>query len=84
MSHDDFESVPGLPGPLPARFTVEDDGPGVPEAAQAHLFEPFFTTRAHGTGLGLAIARQSIEDAGGTLSFQPRGRGSSFEIRVGA
>lgn len=73
-----------LPGPRPARFTVEDDGPGVPEAARAHLFEPFFTTRAQGTGLGLAIARQSIEDVGGTLDFRPGPQGSVFEIRVGA
>ncbi len=63
-------------------LSVEDDGPGVPSAAQPLLFEPFYTTRVDGTGLGLAIARQSIEDAGGTLTFRAGVRGSVFEIRT--
>ena len=67
-----------------AVFCVEDDGPGVPEESQAHLFEPFFTTRAQGTGLGLAVARQSIEDIGGTLIYRASKGGSVFEIRVGS
>jgi signal transduction histidine kinase len=64
-------------------IAVEDDGPGVPPEVRAHLFEPFFTTRVTGTGLGLAVARQSLEDAGGSLAFRPGSPGSVFEIRVG-
>lgn len=62
---------------------VQDDGPGVPEGVQPHLFEPFFTTRVAGTGLGLAVARQSLEDSGGSLTFRPGSPGSIFEIRAG-
>jgi len=62
---------------------VEDDGPGVPDEVQPHLFEPFFTTRVAGTGLGLAVARQSLEDSGGSLAFRPANPGSVFEIRAG-
>ena len=40
---------------------IIDEGPGVPEEKQAHLFEPFFTTEASGTGLGLFIAREMCE-----------------------
>ncbi len=69
--------VSGLDG---VRFRVEDDGLGVPEAVRTQIFEPFFTTRAVGTGLGLAVARQSIEDAGGTLHYRPGEPGSVFEI----
>lgn len=34
-------------------INVIDDGEGVSEAAQARLFEPFFTANPEGTGLGL-------------------------------
>ncbi|RZJ60242.1 MAG: HAMP domain-containing histidine kinase [Acidovorax sp.] len=46
---------------------VDDDGPGVPEALQARLFEPFATGRADGTGLGLALAREVALAHGGDL-----------------
>lgn len=53
------------------RFVVEDTGPGIPQAAREHLFEPFWqgdatSTRSHGgTGLGLAISARLVEAMGG-------------------
>jgi signal transduction histidine kinase len=48
-------------GRIRVRFSVKDTGPGVPEDAQARIFEDFVQTeagaRAGGAGLGLAIAR---------------------------
>jgi signal transduction histidine kinase len=57
---------------------VEDDGPGVPAAIEARLFEPFVTGRgrdaAHpGTGLGLAIAARWVTRHGGTLRHERPG-----------
>lgn len=52
---------------------VDDDGPGVPEALQARLFEPFATGRADGTGLGLALAREVALAHGGDLHHVPLG-----------
>ncbi|OGT15452.1 MAG: hypothetical protein A2342_02845 [Gallionellales bacterium RIFOXYB12_FULL_54_9] len=48
---------------------IKDDGPGVPAANQARLFEPFFTTADQGTGLGLYIARELCEANGAQLEY---------------
>ncbi len=40
---------------------IVDDGPGVGEIEQEHLFEPFYTTETKGTGLGLYISRELCE-----------------------
>jgi len=62
-------------------FRVEDQGAGIDEAAQARLFEPFFTTRGEGSGLGLAIVKQTAEDHGGWVEVEsvPKS-GSAFSL----
>lgn len=55
------------------RFTleVEDDGPGVPPALRARMFEPFASSKGQrGTGLGLAVARALVERHGGALEHR--------------
>lgn len=62
---------------------VEDSGPGIPDEARGHLFDPLFTTKPHGTGLGLALSRQILEAHGGTLSCERTGpEGTVFHLRV--
>jgi signal transduction histidine kinase len=34
---------------------IGDNGPGIPEAAAAHLFEPSYTTKPVGRGTGLGL-----------------------------
>jgi two-component system sensor histidine kinase HydH len=69
-------------------FAVADDGPGVPEADTARVFEPFYTTKASGTGLGLAMAERIARAHGGELRVVqgagagPGGRGACFELRL--
>lgn len=47
-----------------------DDGPGLPDAIRARLFQPFAGGgRAGGTGLGLAIAREIVHAHGGELTL---------------
>ena len=51
------------------RVSVDDNGPGIPEAARERIFQPFFTTRAHGTGLGLAIVQKVVVMHNGRVSI---------------
>jgi signal transduction histidine kinase len=67
-------------------ITFSDDGSGIPEQIQRHVFDPFFTTRrAQGsTGLGLNIVHNLVtQQLGGaiTLSSQP-GKGTTFSMTL--
>jgi signal transduction histidine kinase len=65
-----------------ALVTVEDDGPGIPEAVRANVFDPFFTTKQRGTGLGLAVTREIVEAHRGTITCEPRSpHGTIFRLR---
>lgn len=48
---------------------VADDGPGITDVNQAHIFEPFFTQRAGGVGLGLAVVRQIVQAHSGDIRY---------------
>jgi signal transduction histidine kinase len=64
---------------------LTDDGPGVPEKAQARLFQAFGSGRSGGTGLGLAIARELAQAHGGDVALVRTGpEGSTFEVRLPA
>ena len=61
-----------------------DDGPGIPEAARAHLFEPFTgSTKTGGTGLGLVTARDLIRAHDGELRLVSSDRsGTCFRVEL--
>lgn len=68
-------------------LSVSDDGPGVSEAVQAALFQPFTSGRTQGgTGLGLAIARELARAQGGDLVLQStqKGEGATFALTMPA
>ncbi|HWU01392.1 MAG TPA: ATP-binding protein [Novosphingobium sp.] len=57
--------------------TIEDEGPGVPEAEIASMFEPFHRGAGEtgGFGLGLAIAHRAVVVHEGTISVDNRPQG---------
>ncbi len=61
---------------------VADDGPGIPAAYRADVFEPFFTTARDrgGTGLGLPIVRALVAGAGGQVTLLPGTKGTAFRV----
>ncbi|MEM1428893.1 MAG: HAMP domain-containing sensor histidine kinase [Pseudomonadota bacterium] len=64
------------------RLVVADNGPGVPESEQGHIFEPLYTTRREtgGTGMGLAIVRNVLAAHGAFIALRPSTTGAAFEI----
>lgn len=70
-------------------WSVTDDGPGIPAADQARLFERFFVGRndrngpREGVGLGLPTALAIAQAHGGTIEVRSElGRGSTFTLVV--
>ena len=61
---------------------VIDTGPGVPQAARPHMFEPFTNDSGRGAGLGLAVARSLLRSHGGDLVYVPRRQGSCFRVVI--
>ncbi|WP_223425806.1 two-component system sensor histidine kinase NtrB [Tateyamaria pelophila] len=53
---------------LPLQIEIIDDGPGLPEAIAADIFDPFVSGKENGTGLGLALVSKIISDHGGWIS----------------
>lgn len=70
-------------------YTIADNGIGMSEEFQQHLYEPFCREEqqvegaSSGTGLGAPIAKQLVELMGGTMSFTSvLGQGTTFTIRL--
>src|SRR6266850_2020341 len=70
-------SVAAARGRLLLRVT--DTGEGIGGDDLAHIFEPFYSTKAAGTGLGLALVHRVVQDHGGEIDVQSRaGVGAVF------
>ncbi|MDJ0841037.1 MAG: hybrid sensor histidine kinase/response regulator [Acidobacteriota bacterium] len=70
-------------------FSVKDQGIGIPETDQKHLFEPFHRAEnvgtVPGTGLGLAIIKRIVELHGGSIDLKSRiDRGTMVRVSLQA
>lgn len=88
---------PGSPTRIAARLgqgrailSVEDEGPGLPPGAAAHVFDMFWRAEQGdggrgGTGLGLAICKGIVEAHGGRIRAEPvhpDGRGTRIVMEL--
>jgi PAS domain S-box-containing protein len=67
------------------RIWVEDEGIGVPVAAQKRIFDMFqrATRDYEGTGIGLAIVRKVVQRMGGSVGVESEeGKGSRFWVEL--
>jgi signal transduction histidine kinase len=68
-------------------IAIDDDGPGIPEAELAKVFQPFYRVEdsrsrdTGGTGLGLAIAQAIVQAHGGELTLANR-PGGGLRARI--
>ncbi len=74
-------------GKLKIKFVVRDNGIGMSEEFQQHLFEPFsqehsdLSNATKGTGLGLSIVKNLVDSMDGTISVKSKlGEGSEFTV----
>ncbi|GFZ79144.1 PAS domain-containing sensor histidine kinase [Elstera cyanobacteriorum] len=65
---------------LPLVVTVQDNGEGIPDDLQPHLFDAFVTTKTNGSGLGLALVAKIIGDHGGVVEVDSQPKRTSFRV----
>ncbi|MFZ0491271.1 MAG: ATP-binding protein [Salegentibacter sp.] len=68
-------------------FEVQDQGIGIPEKDQKHIFERYFRAENavlnQGTGIGLNIAKTHLENLGGNISFASKeSEGTKFTVEL--
>ncbi len=65
---------------LPLEFSVQDNGPGVPQDLLPHLFDPFITTKTNGSGLGLALVAKIVGAHGGIVECDSQAGKTVFKV----
>jgi signal transduction histidine kinase len=84
----EVERGEGPDGAPTATLAVSDEGPGVPRAERARLWEPFVRLggaghNAGGSGIGLSVVRSLVEEHHGTVAVDDApGGGARFVVTI--
>ncbi|WP_263365225.1 ATP-binding protein [Edaphobacter bradus] len=65
-------------------ISISDNGLGIPIECQAHIFDPFYTTKpiGVGTGIGLGIVHRIVEQYHGSIHFSSMPGNTEFVVRI--
>jgi PAS domain S-box-containing protein len=83
LDEKDLHDKPGVVAGKYAELAVSDTGVGMRADIQAHLFEPFFSTKefGKGSGLGLATSYGVVQQSGGNILVESApGAGATFRV----
>jgi len=89
LAQNAIDAVQGLPNATvwirvqagtPATVEIQDNGPGLPEQIQRHLFEPFHTTKQQGTGLGLKLSHDLLRASEVSLMLMEYTQGTCWKL----
>lgn len=69
---------------LPLQISVTDNGPGIADELQDHIFQPFVSTKRDGQGLGLALVSKVAKAHGGLVEVRSRPGRTTFSILLPA
>ena len=82
--HDRLMNVEKVENIAPlVKFSVRDNGPGIPAEVLPKIFQAYFTTKGprEGTGLGLNIVHRLIKQSNGALHCHTKpGEGTTFTV----
>jgi signal transduction histidine kinase len=72
-----------------ARITVDDEGPGIPEAERSRIWQPYYrldrdrNAPAGGSGLGLSVVSDLVRGLGGRVQVEnATGGGARFAVEL--